>query len=87
MDIFGVQLSFETAASADNVLRRKPKRELQVAFKIPFVSDFITKLCSQQAEVIRNGESRMLVTMDKTQTSTGSTWGLDVAASSLRLFE
>ena len=76
MEIFGVQLSFETAASADNVLRRKPKRELQVAFKIPFVSDFITKLCRQQAEVIRNGESRMLVTLDKTQTSTGSTWGL-----------
>jgi hypothetical protein len=34
--------------------RRTPVRELHVAFDIPYVYDFITKLCRQQAEVIEN---------------------------------
>jgi hypothetical protein len=34
--------------------RRTPVHELHVAFKIPHVYDFITKLCRQQAEVIQN---------------------------------
>jgi hypothetical protein len=34
--------------------RRTPVRELHVAFEIPYVYDFITKLCRQQAEVIQN---------------------------------
>jgi hypothetical protein len=34
--------------------RRTPVRELHVAFDIPYVYDFITKLCRQQAEVIQN---------------------------------
>jgi hypothetical protein len=34
--------------------RRTPIRELYVAFEIPYVYDFITKLCRQQAEVIQN---------------------------------
>jgi hypothetical protein len=37
-----------------NFPRRTPIRELHVAFKIPYVYDFITKLCRQQAEVIQN---------------------------------
>jgi hypothetical protein len=34
--------------------RRTPVRELHVAFDIPYVYDFITKWCRQQAEVIQN---------------------------------
>jgi hypothetical protein len=34
--------------------RRTPVRELHVALDIPYVYDFITKLCRQQAEVIQN---------------------------------
>jgi hypothetical protein len=34
--------------------RRTPVRELHVAFEIPYVYDFITKLCRQQAKVIQN---------------------------------
>jgi hypothetical protein len=34
--------------------RRTPVRELHVAFDIPYVYDFITKLCRQQAEIIQN---------------------------------
>jgi hypothetical protein len=34
--------------------RRTPVRVLHVAFDIPYVYDFITKLCRQQPEVIKN---------------------------------
>jgi hypothetical protein len=32
-------------------------RDLRVAFKIPYVYDYITKLCRQQAEVIQNHDN------------------------------
>jgi hypothetical protein len=41
-------------SSIGNFPRRTPVRELHVAFEIPYVYDFITKLCRQQAEVIQN---------------------------------
>lgn len=34
--------------------RCTPVRELHVAFRIPYVYDYITKLCRTQAEVILN---------------------------------
>jgi hypothetical protein len=34
--------------------RRTPVGDLHVTFKIPYVYDFITKLCRQQAEVMQN---------------------------------
>jgi hypothetical protein len=37
-----------------NLPRRTPVRDLHMAFKIPYVYDFITKLYRQQAEVIQN---------------------------------
>jgi hypothetical protein len=37
-----------------NVPRRTSVRDLHMAFKIPYVYDYITKLCRQQAEVIEN---------------------------------
>jgi hypothetical protein len=37
--------------------RNTPVRDLHVAFKIPYIYDFITKLCRQQAEVIQNDEN------------------------------
>jgi len=37
-----------------NFPRHTPIFELQVAFKIPYVYGFVTKLCRQQAEVIQN---------------------------------
>jgi hypothetical protein len=53
--------SFESAAPAKqgsphncNFTRRTPVPDLHVTFKIPYVYDFITKLCRQQAEVIQN---------------------------------
>jgi hypothetical protein len=38
-------------------LRRTPVRELYMAFQVPYIYDYITKLCRQQAEVIQNHEN------------------------------
>jgi hypothetical protein len=37
--------------------RRTPVRDLHLAFKIPYVYDYITKLCRRQVEVILNYEN------------------------------
>jgi hypothetical protein len=37
-----------------NLARCTPERELQVVFKIPYVYNYITKLCRTQAELILN---------------------------------
>jgi hypothetical protein len=36
---------------------RTPVRDLHLAFKIPYVYNYITKLCRRQAEVILNHEN------------------------------
>jgi hypothetical protein len=40
-----------------NVLTRTPVRGLHMAFKLPYIYDFIKKICRQQAEVIQNHEN------------------------------
>jgi hypothetical protein len=40
-----------------NLDRRTPVRDLHLAFKIPYVYDYIIKLCRRQAEVILNHEN------------------------------
>jgi hypothetical protein len=40
-----------------NFPRRTPVRDMHVAFQIPYVYDYITKSCRQQAEVILNHEN------------------------------
>jgi hypothetical protein len=40
--------------------RRTPIRDLHMAFKLPYIYDYITKLCRQQAEVIQNHENAMV---------------------------
>jgi hypothetical protein len=37
--------------------RRTPLRDLHMAFEIPYVHGYITKLCRQQAEVIQNHDN------------------------------
>jgi hypothetical protein len=37
-----------------NYPRRTSVRDLHLAFQIPFIYDYITKLCRQQAEIIQN---------------------------------
>jgi hypothetical protein len=45
-------------------LRRTSVRDMHVAFQIPYIYDYITKSCRQQAEVIQNHENEMFVTLD-----------------------
>jgi hypothetical protein len=40
-----------------NLPRRTPTRDLHMAFKIPYLYDFITNLCREQATVILNHEN------------------------------
>jgi hypothetical protein len=40
-----------------NYPRSTPVRDLHLAFQIPFVYDYITKLCRQQAEAIQNHDN------------------------------
>jgi hypothetical protein len=37
-----------------NYPRRTPARDLHMALKLPYVYDYITKLCWQQADIIQN---------------------------------
>jgi hypothetical protein len=39
------------------ISRGTPVRDLHTAFNLPYVYDYITKLCRQQAEVIQNHEN------------------------------
>jgi hypothetical protein len=40
-----------------NFQRCTPVHDLHTAFSLPYVYDYITKLCRQQAEVIQNHEN------------------------------
>jgi hypothetical protein len=51
-----------------NALRGRLKGELNVAFEIPIVFDFIRKQCRQKAEVTRNVRKEMCGTLDKAET-------------------
>jgi hypothetical protein len=42
-----------------NFPRRTPVRELHKAFNIPYIYDYITKLCRQEAKVIQNHGNAM----------------------------
>jgi hypothetical protein len=50
-------LKLQVLHTTGNFPRCTPVRELHKAFNIPYIYDYITKLCRQQAEVIRNHEN------------------------------
>jgi hypothetical protein len=37
--------------------RRTPIHKLHMSFQVPYIYDYVTKLCRQQSEVIQNHES------------------------------
>jgi hypothetical protein len=41
----------------ENFSRPTSVRDLHMAFKLPYIYDYITKLCRQQAKVIQNHEN------------------------------
>jgi hypothetical protein len=57
-----------------------PVHKLHVAFKIPYMYDYITKLCRTQAEVIVNHVNLMYVVLDKEKPGIGNIRGLNLAA-------
>jgi hypothetical protein len=52
-----IKLQNKVLRTICNFPRRIPVRKLHMAFKLPYVYDYITKLCRQQAEVILNHEN------------------------------
>jgi hypothetical protein len=63
-----------------NFPRLTPTRDLHTAFKLPYIYDYITKLCRQQAEVIQNVRMQIFTTLDKAKPDTGNIRGLKLAA-------
>jgi hypothetical protein len=46
-----------------NYPRRTPFRDLHLAFQMPFLYDYVTKLCRQQAEDIQNHDNENVRTI------------------------
>jgi hypothetical protein len=59
--------------------RFTPIRDLHLAFKIPYVYDYITKLYRRQAEVILDHENLSVVQLDKEKPGIGNIRGLNLA--------
>jgi hypothetical protein len=59
---------------------RPPVRDLHMAFKLPYVYDYIIKLCRQQAEVIRNQENANVRNIGQGEPDTGNIRDLNLAA-------
>jgi hypothetical protein len=57
--------------------RRSQVHNMHVDFQRPYVYDYITELCRQEAEVIK---VKILVTLCKAKPGTGNTGGLNLAA-------
>jgi hypothetical protein len=51
-----------------------------MAFKLLYIYDYITKLCRQQAEVIKIMKMQMFATLDKANRDTGNIRGLNLAS-------
>jgi hypothetical protein len=47
------RLQNKVLRTTGNFSRRTPVRDLHMTFKFPYIYDYITKLCTQQAEVIQ----------------------------------
>jgi hypothetical protein len=79
--------SFEIAAPAKQGClhywqfpRRTTICELLVVSKIPYVYDFITKVCRQEAVVIQNHDNEHVAKFDKVNHNTGHIRGSNLAA-------
>jgi hypothetical protein len=51
------RLQDRVSRSIGNFPRRTPVRELHVVLKIPYIYDYITTFCRQQAEAVHNHEN------------------------------
>jgi hypothetical protein len=51
------RLQNEVLRTIGNFPRRTPIRKMNMAFHMPYMYDYMTKLCRQQAEVIQNHDN------------------------------
>jgi hypothetical protein len=70
-----------------NFPRYTPVRDLHTAFNLPYVYDYITKLCRQQAEVIQNHYNEHVHSIGKARPDLENIWGLNLAVVKLTTFE
>jgi hypothetical protein len=76
-----LRLQNKVLRTTENFPRRTSVRDLHMAFKLPYVHDYITKFCRQQAEVIHNHENKKkFATLDKANPDTENIRGLNLAA-------
>jgi hypothetical protein len=63
-----------------NFPRRTPFRDLHMAFKVPYIYDYITKLCSNKQKSYKIMKMKMFATLDKANPDTGNKSGLNLVA-------
>jgi hypothetical protein len=63
-----------------NLHRRTSVSDMHVAFQIPYVHDYITKICRRQAKIIHNHENENVRYIGQDETHTENIKGLNLAA-------
>jgi hypothetical protein len=66
-----------------NFPRRTPVRELHKAFNIPFIYDYITKLCRKKNKLYKIIKMQMSAILGKAKPDTGNIRSLNLAAAKL----
>jgi hypothetical protein len=61
-----------------NFPRRTPVRDLHMAFKLPYICSYITKLCRQQTKVIQNHENANVHNLEEGEPRHGKCKGLEL---------
>jgi hypothetical protein len=64
------RLQNKVLLTTGNLLRRTLTRALHLAFEIPYVYDYVTEICREQAEVIKNHEKVIIRTQAKVKPNT-----------------
>jgi hypothetical protein len=61
------RLPNQVLCTIGNFPRCTPTRDLHLVFQIPYVYDYITKLCRQQAEVIENHDNENVLSIGQVE--------------------
>jgi hypothetical protein len=73
-------LQYKILRTIGNFPRSASVRDMHVALQIPYVYDYITKSCRQQAEVIQIMKMKMFATLDKAKPNTENIRGFNLTA-------
>jgi hypothetical protein len=64
------RLENKVLCTIENFPKFTPVRDLHIAFKLPYIYDYITKLYRQQAEVVANHEEANIGNIGQRRTAT-----------------